>query len=254
MEPSTFCIDISVTTNHWFLLLPSPKSKALLSRVISRMSISWYGKTQAPVAFWAHPGCENSDPSNGVYPRIPANETFPFPSKLGRHRSLLTLPCNKSSNPNYNCTRSVDQNRGMLANLNLQNWSLHLLPKKNLRLWRGGNKKCTNSCYGCQNGVFFAGFHAGFDTSVRHPTYLNATAPGWFDKLIDLNEKAMRTTAKPTALPSQHQLVTLACKTSSLKMEKQIPDVILSIRIHPIHRSFQQTVIFPEKNNAMLVL
>lgn len=158
-----------------------------------------------------------------VYPRIPANETFPFSVRPNLAcGSFWKLPSDKILQPKLHPKRwpklgDADQFKPTKLKF------APPPPKENLRLWGGGgNKKCTNSCHGCQKGVFFAGFHAGETTHPWDtPTYLNATATGWFDKLIDLNEKAMRTTAKPTALPSQHQLVTLACKTSSLKMESR---------------------------------
>ena len=79
------------------------------------------------------------------------------------------------------------------------------------------------------------------------PTWI-ATATGWFDKLIDLNEKAMRRTAKPTALPSQHQLVTLACKTSSLKMEsRRFPKSSFPVAFIPSIALYSRRWLFQEK-------
>ena len=161
------------------------KSKALssMSRMISRMSISWYGKTQAPGAFWAHPGCDLSHPSNGdqsIQEFQRTEETFPFSVRPDlAYGSFWKLPSDQILQPKLHPKRWPKL--GDAGQFHPTKLKFAPPPKKNLRVWGGGgNKKFTNSCHGCQNGVFFAGFLAGETTHPWDtPTYLNATATGW---------------------------------------------------------------------------
>lgn len=74
--------NVSVKDNESLIFVASRRSKSKALSSMSRMSISWYGKTQARTgAFWAHPGCDLSHPSNGdqsIQEFQRTDETFPF--------------------------------------------------------------------------------------------------------------------------------------------------------------------------------
>ena len=218
------------------------KSKALssMSRMISRTSISWCGKTQAPGAFWAHPGC---DPTVISPSKNSSERNLPiFPSKLGMRIFFESYLPTKSSNPN--CTRSVDQNWGMLTNLTLPKLKFAPPPpKKNLRLWGGeGTKSVPIHAMDAKMVCVFAGFH------VRHPTYLNSDGNGLVWQVDWSKWKGNEKNCKTNRIAITAPISDISMQNIFFEDGKsQIPEVILSSRIHPIHRSLQQTVTFSGK-------